>query len=165
LPFGKGKKWANGGGALDHLVGGWQIAGITLLRTGPPFSPAFTATQAGWMGGRPDQIGEPKLSRGERSIYKWFDASAFAAPAPFTWGNASRNLLFVPGEIVIDVSLQKDFSITERVKTQLRGEFFNMPNHANFGGPGTNISVPASVGRITSAGDPRQIQFGLKVLF
>jgi len=37
--------------------------------------------------------------------------------------------------------------------------------HANFGGPGTNISVPASVGRITSAGDPRQIQFGLKVLF
>jgi hypothetical protein len=48
---------------------------------------------------------------------------------------------------------------------QFRSEFFNMPNHANFNNPATNISVPSTVGRITSAGDPRQIQFGLKVLF
>ncbi|MFB3825549.1 MAG: carboxypeptidase regulatory-like domain-containing protein [Bryobacteraceae bacterium] len=164
LPFGKGKKWANAGGPLNHIVGGWQIGGITYLRTGPPFSPSFTATQAGWMGGRPDQIGEPKLSRGERSIYRWFNAAAFAVPAPFTYGNASRNLLFVPGEIVFDISVLKDVRLMERVSTQFRAEFFNMPNHANFGGPASNISV-SNVGRITSAGDPRQIQFGLKVLF
>jgi hypothetical protein len=48
---------------------------------------------------------------------------------------------------------------------QFRAEFFNLPNHANFGAPGANISVPSTVGKITSAGDPRQIQFGLKVLF
>jgi hypothetical protein len=51
------------------------------------------------------------------------------------------------------------------VKAQLRGEFFNMPNHANFLNPSTNISVPATVGRITSAGDPRQVQLGIKFLF
>ena len=51
------------------------------------------------------------------------------------------------------------------MKTQFRAEFFNMPNHANFGNPGANISVPQTLGRITSAGDPRQIQFGLKLLF
>ncbi len=66
---------------------------------------------------------------------------------------------------MFDVSLLKDFSVLERVKVQLRGEFFNMPNHTNFLNPATNISVPASVGRITSAGDPRQVQLGIKFLF
>jgi hypothetical protein len=73
--------------------------------------------------------------------------------------------LFGPGDIVFDVSVLKDTAITEQVKLQLRFEFFNMPNHANFGNPGANISAPGSVGRITSAGDPRQIQFGAKILF
>ena len=59
----------------------------------------------------------------------------------------------------------KNFSIVERVKAQLGGEFFNFPNHANFNNPNTNISVPTTVGRITSAGDARQVQFGIKFLF
>ncbi len=63
------------------------------------------------------------------------------------------------------MSVLKNTTITERVNVQFRAEFFNMPNHANFLGPATNISVPATVGRIFAAGDPRQIQFGLKVLF
>jgi hypothetical protein len=63
------------------------------------------------------------------------------------------------------VSLLKDFSVLERVKVQLRGEFFNMPNHTNFLNPATNIAVPSSAGRITSAGDPRQVQLGIKFLF
>ena len=55
--------------------------------------------------------------------------------------------------------------IGERAAVQFRPEFFNAPNHSNLGGPETNVSVPGSFGRITSVGDPRQIQFGLKVLF
>jgi hypothetical protein len=51
------------------------------------------------------------------------------------------------------------------VTVQFRAEFFNLPNHPNFGNPAANISVPSTVGRIFGAGDPRQIQFGLKVLF
>jgi hypothetical protein len=105
------------------------------------------------------------LSRSERSEYRWFDASAFAVPAPFTYGNASRNLLFGPGDIVFDISILKDFVFNERFKLQFRSEFFNLPNHRNLGGPGANISVPASVGRITGAGEMRQIQFGMKFLF
>ncbi len=165
LPFGPNKPFLKSTGPLKYLVGGWQIGGITYLRTGPPFSVSFTASQPGWLSSRADQVGDPRLSRSERSINKWFDASAFAVPAPFTFGNSSRNMLFAPGDIVFDVSLLKDFSIRERASVQFRAEFFNMPNHANFGGPGANISVPSTVGRIFGAGDPRQIQFGLKVLF
>jgi len=86
-------------------------------------------------------------------------------PAPFTFGNSARNLLYGPGDIVFDVSVLKDTTIRERVKLQLRFEFFNAPNHTNFGNPGANISVAGSLGRITSAGDPRQIQLGAKLNF
>jgi hypothetical protein len=66
---------------------------------------------------------------------------------------------------VFDASLLKDTRIGDRFSLQFRFESFNLPNHANLGAPGANISVPGSVGRITSVGDPRQIQLGLKLLF
>jgi hypothetical protein len=89
-------------------------------------------------------------------------------PAPFTYGNSGRNLLFGPGDVVFDASLLKDTKIDERWTVQVRAEFFNSPNQTNFLTPSgnlVNISVPGQVGRINSAGDRRQIQFGLKVLF
>ncbi len=166
LPFGKGKAFlSNASGLANAVVGGWEIAGITYLRTGTPFNPTITTTQTGWRAIRPNANGVGALSRSDRSTSRWFDPSAYALPAPFTYGNASRNSLFGPGDIVFDVSLLKNFSILERVKAQLRGEFFNMPNHTNFLNPATNISVPGTVGRITSAGDPRQVQLGIKFLF
>ena len=113
----------------------------------------------------PDALRDGTLSRSERSEYRWFDPSAYAVPAPFTFGSSARNHLFAPGDIVFDVSVLKDTRLYERATLQFRAEFFNFPNHANLGGPATNISVPATLGRITSVGDPRQIQFGLKLLF
>jgi hypothetical protein len=166
LPFGRGKPLLNNAGrAMNALVGGWELAGITYLRTGTPFSLTTTVTQTGWRPTRPDALRSGALSRSDRSINKWFDASAFALPAPFTYGNAARNNLFGPGDIVFDVSFLKNFTIVERVKSQFRAEFFNFPNHANFNNPAANISVPSTVGKITSAGDPRQVQFGLKFIF
>jgi hypothetical protein len=105
------------------------------------------------------------LPRDQRSINRWFDASGYTVPAPFTYGDSARNLLFGPGQIVFDMSVLKDITITERIRAQFRAEFFNLPNHANFQNPAANISSPSSVGKITSADDPRLIQFGLKVLF
>lgn len=165
LPFGPGKPLANVSGPLGKVIGGWQLAGITYLRTGMPFSVSFNATQPGWFSGRADLLRDPKLPRSERSITRWFDASAFAVPAPFTYGNSARNLLFGPGDVVFDLSVLKDTKIKEVVTVQFRAEFFNLPNHPNFGNPAANISVPSTVGAIFGAGDPRQIQFGLKVLF
>jgi hypothetical protein len=165
LPLGAGKPFANWSGPASRLVSGWQLAGITYLRTGQPFSLTFNATQAGWLSGRPDALRDGTLSRSERSEYRWFDPTAYAIPAPFTFGNSARNLLFTAGDIVFDVSLIKDTKLYERALLQFRAEFFNFPNHANLGGPATNISVPSTAGRITSVGDPRQIQFGMKLRF
>ncbi|MGH7753517.1 MAG: hypothetical protein ACREN5_11940, partial [Gemmatimonadales bacterium] len=160
-----GKPFANVRGAAGKIIGGWQVAGITYLRTGQPFSVSFNATQPGWFSGRADVVKVGNLSRSQRSLERWFDASGYRVPAPFTYGASARNHLFGPGDIVFDVSFLKDTSITERIKTQFRAEFFNFPNHPSFGNPGGNLSVAGSLGRITGAGDPRQIQFGMKVLF
>jgi hypothetical protein len=166
LPFGRGKPFvSSANGFVNAVIGGWQIAGITYLRTGTPFSLSITTTQTGWRATRPNAVGSGALSRSDRSINRWFDPSAYSLPAPFTYGNSARNSLFGPGDMVFDASALKSFSILERVKVQLRGEFFNLPNHTNLGNPATNISVPSTVGRITSAGDPRQVQFGIKFLF
>ena len=166
LPFGKNKKFLNSGGRLSELaVGGWQIGGITYLRTGTPFSLTYTATQTGWRGGRPNATCDGSLSASDRRTSKWFNPACYSVPAPFTYGNMARNSLFGPGDIIFDMSALKNFAITERVRAQFRAELFNAPNHANFGNPATNISTTSSVGIISSAGDPRQIQFGLKFLF
>jgi hypothetical protein len=165
LPFGPGKPLANVSGLLGRIVGGWEVAGITYVRSGLPFSVVFTSTQPGWFSGRADLVGDPNLPRSERSKDRWFDPGAFAVPAPFTYGNSPRNLLFGPGEVVIDLSVLKNVKIGDRATVQLRAEFFNLPNRTNFLGPAANISVPSTVGRIFGAGDPRQIQFAAKVLF
>ncbi|MCC6588684.1 MAG: TonB-dependent receptor [Bryobacterales bacterium] len=166
LPFGKGKPMLNSLGSVGgKVVSGWALSGITYLRTGQPFSVSFSPSLPGWIANRANVTNVGNLSRSERTIDRWFDPSGYSIPAPFTYGNSARNLLFGPGDIVFDLSVLKDTPINERVKLQLRFEFFNIPNHPNFGNPGTNISVPATVGKITSAGDPRQIQFGAKVIF
>jgi hypothetical protein len=165
LPMGPGKRFAAVGGPVGKLIGGWQIAGITYLRSGTPFSVIFNATQAGWLGGRASIVDDPTLSRSERTVERWFNTAAFTTPAPFTFGNSARNLLFAPGDMVFDVSFLKNTRITEGTSVQFRAEFFNFPNHANFGAPGNNVSTPATFGRIFGAGDPRVIQFGLKMLF
>jgi hypothetical protein len=165
LPFGPGKKFLTNGGVSGKVVGGWQVAGITYLRTGQPFSVSFSSTGGAWYANRANVSNVGALSRGDRSITRWFDPSGYTVPAVNTFGNSARNLLFGPGDIVFDVSLIKDTAITERIRTQFRAEFFNMPNHANFNNPAANISNAATVGRITSAGDGRNIQFGLKLLF
>ena len=86
-------------------------------------------------------------------------------PAPFTYGNSARNLLFGPGFFNWDAAIFKNTMLTNKVRLEFRVEFFNVLNHPNFGLPASNISVPATVGRISSATDPRDIQFGLRLAF
>lgn len=108
-------------------------------------------------------MGDPKVS--DPSTQRWFNTQAFAVPAPFNYGNSARNLLFGPGFFGWDAALFKNTQLTERLRLEFRAEFFNVLNHPNFGIPASNISVPATVGRISTATDPRDIQFGLRLVF
>jgi len=164
LPFGKGKAWLNTGGIVNTLLGGWQLASLVSLRSGIPFTVVTNGgiTNAGG-GDRPNRIGNGTLSGDQQSIYRWFNTSAFVVQPQYTYGNAGRNILFGPGLRNLDLSLSKTFPITENKRLQFRAESFNFTNTPAFGQPAATLNVP-SVGQITSAGDPRRIQFGLKFI-
>lgn len=163
LPFGKGRRWLNGGGPADVVLGGWQVNGITTLQTGLPFTPTLaSATVNTGTGSRPNLVGDPKVSN--PTVDKWFEPAAFASPAQFTYGNAGRNILYGPGRVNQDFSLFKEFAVTERWKVQFRTEFFNLFNTPQFDLPNATIGV-GNAGTITgTVGTPRQIQFGLKIV-
>jgi hypothetical protein len=171
LPFGRGRKVGSGWSKwLDLAIGQWQANGITTFSTGTPigvsasntagiFNQAIRANNNGTSG----KLSGPVHDR----LNRYLNTSAFSQPAPFTFGNTSRILpdVRVDGIRSWDLSLFKEFSMTERVKLQFRSEFLNAFNTPRFGGPNTSVTS-SSFGVITGqANAPRQIQFGLKLLF
>ncbi len=157
-----------GGKGLTHTVlGGWRLNGNVMAQTGLPFNLGLnsSANINGAGGSRPDQIGSGVLSSDQRSLQRWFDATAFAQPANGLFGNAARNNLYGPGRVNVDMSLFKDFEFNERFKLQFRSEVFNILNTPQFGQPNGTIFNPG-VGQITSTvGNPRQIQVALRIVF
>ncbi len=97
-------------------------------------------------------------------ISKFFDTSLFAQNAVGTFGNTGKNVLLGPKFFNVDLGLLKNTRITEKTNVQFRAEFFNLFNNVNFKLPNSRLTS-SSFGRITSAFDPRIIQFGLKLSF
>lgn len=158
LPFGRG-----GRGIVDRLVQDWELGSIVTFQSGLPFSPGMSTDTANTgLIGRPDRIGRGTVEN--RTLERDFDPSAFRIPAQFTYGNASRNMLYRRGARNWDFIAMRNFRFTERANLQFRAEFFNFTNTPAFGAPVANIQAN-NVGRITSAGEPRDIQLGLKLSF
>jgi hypothetical protein len=165
LPFGKGKGRLEAGPG-NWLLGGWQIGAILALYSGLPVTHSINVNNQN-MGGavRGDYVRNPNLPSGQRTIDQWFDLGAFTTNVPGTIGNAGRNLIYAPGTQNIDLILSRSFRMPwEGHALQFRTEAFNAMNHANFGPPATGIGTPAA-GRITTAAEPRRIQFALKYIF
>jgi Carboxypeptidase regulatory-like domain len=156
LPFFKGRH-----GAVGRILGGWEISGITTVSSGPASSPGIDTGSNG-LATRPNLVGNQ--IEGPRTVEKWFNTAAFAAPAPGFFGNAGRNIIREPGTHKWDMSFFKNNRISESVNLQFRAEFFNIFNHASFNGINTTFGSGA-FGSVTSARDPRIIQFGLKLGF
>jgi hypothetical protein len=160
---------------LKYVVAGWQVSGVTTLQSGSPVNVTLSTDRAniGITGQqRPDLVGpvpslqcvpDPDPTK-RRQLMNCYDATAFALPAQFTFGNAPRDVLRGPRFVSTDVSLMKNVPLGGPVKFQFRAEIFNFFNNVNYGNPGSSFGA-SSFGRITSAGSMRQVQLGGKLLF
>ena len=94
------------------------------------------------------------------------NAAAFQANAPGTYGNVQRNSFRSPSWVHIDPAVMKTFPLgTERLHLMFRAEAFNVFNHPNLFAPGSDLNSPSTFGVISTARDPRIMQFSLKLLF
>jgi hypothetical protein len=165
LPFGKGQRWMNNGGVADWVLGGWQNNGILFTQSGLWFSPVLqTSTTNTGTSSRPNLIPGAKVVY-PKTLNNWFLPSAFSTPAPYTYGNASRNSLVGPGRTNLDWSLFKNFPVREQMMFQFRFEAFNVFNHPQFGYPNQTVGN-SQVGQITSiVGNARNLQASLRFQF
>jgi len=189
IPFLKNTK-----NLLGKTLGGWQVSGITLISTGLPFS--VTANNGnGFIAGAgvgngtgtnayPDVIGDPRSALPITNAANikgplLFNPAAFAAPTALTFGNAGRDILYIPGRWNFDTGLFKSFYLTESASFQFRAEAFNLFNHTQWSAVNSGISCYG--GANNSAGDascldqsflhpssafnPRILQLGMKFVF
>ena len=160
LPF-----WQQQNVWYKKVFGGWQVSGVTTLQSGRPLNITVQGDVAGiGQGGgqRPNLVGDPDEDAGTRT--RWFNPAAFAVQPAGTFGNLGRNAIIGPGMNNWDVSLQKIFSINERVRTEFRAEFYNAPHHFSYWDVATTVGA-GNFGQVTSATDPRTLQFGLRLQF
>ncbi|MEO8100701.1 MAG: TonB-dependent receptor [Acidobacteriota bacterium] len=152
---------------VNGAIGGWKLGVLETMQSGAPFtvlnvSNIANAFSAGPL--RPNILRDASLPSDERSITRWFDTTAFAAPAQFTFGNSPRSGLRGPRAITTDLTVEKGFKLNERFKFEIRGEFYNALNHANFNIPGFTLGGPG-FGVISSARAPRTTQLAARLTF
>jgi len=178
LPFGKGKRFAgNANKGVDAVIGGWAVSPIVSFRTGFPM-PVYNAadtTGTNSRGSRADCNSLPAIT-GETPInqtqfpntygYQWFTNNGnFTNPATGEFGTCAPQLggLRGPHYTDVDLSLHKNFQLTERFRLQFRTDFINAFNHVQLNAP--NMSLGANMGQVNSAQPPRNIQLALKLYF
>ncbi|MEO7142441.1 MAG: carboxypeptidase-like regulatory domain-containing protein [Bryobacteraceae bacterium] len=176
VPFGKGKRFANTGGLMNEILGGWQVGSIVTWESGLPLNTQAGVDEPGTGGYGEIRLNStgisPNLAGGQATTGRWFNPAAFALPAPGTFGNFMRNELEGPSLFNWDSSAIKNFRIREGQNLQFRWEMFNAGNHANWAEPNPNWSStnPAKPGAafLTISGTQtamREMQFALKYTF
>lgn len=182
VPAGKGHHLlGNSSAVVNALLGGWQLSGIGLARTGLPLNVTLSRSASAVPDGnnsgqRPNVVLGQPLYPTNQSATLWLNPYAFTTPANGTWGNAGRNILRAPGIWQADTSLEKRFPLGERTAVSFRADVFNIFNRAQLGSPSvkwTNPTAGTTFGQITSpyttsavgTGTPRQMQFMLRFSF
>jgi hypothetical protein len=182
LPFGKGKQYLDSGVA-SKILGNWQVNTILAIRSGLPINPTYGASNDNANTGnttgnvqRINFVSNPN-SGAPHTRAVWFNPAAFAPPASGTFGNASINSLRGPNYWNDDLSVFRDFPMTEKYRLQFRAEAFDVFNHPNLGQPdndsptGLNFGYPNGANIITNTvpnygpGASRALQLALKLLF
>ena len=172
----------NSKGPLAFALKGWEISGIVSTYTGSPFTVTTSSVDPAGLGllgnsassSRPDMLCDPNQNAPHQApgivgsgLPTWFNTACFAAvPAGVVRpGNAGRGVVRGPGYFNWDGALMKNFIFNERSSFQLRGEFFNLDNHANPNGFSSTNITSSSFGEISSFRQARQVQIGAKLIF
>ncbi len=171
LPVGKGKQFAALPGAANFLLGGWQLSGVLRFQSGLPFevTAPSTISQYGFGAQFPNVCGGCNVSLANPTPDKWFNTAAFVLPGPYTLGSLSRRLnqlRFGPMRN-LDLGVMKNWRPREPLRVQFRAEFYNLPNHPQFGQPNATVGSP-TFGLVTSTfpeAPARTVQFGLRIDF
>ena len=143
LPFGEGRKFANDGGALSKVVGGWQLNSYFTAFSGSPFSVSASAASLGANSPqRADQVKtDVEILGGIGVDNPYFDPTAFRPVTEARFGTAGFNTLRGPSVANLDLSMFRTFRVTSAMNLQFRLEVFNITNTAHFPNPsGTNVS-------------------------
>jgi hypothetical protein len=109
-------------------------------------------------------VSNPVLSSDQQTISRWFNTGAFTAPDAFRFGNSPRDGLRAAPIQTTDLTAEKTFNITERWRVDLRGELYNLLNHANFDVPGRTLGA-ADFGVVSLARPARTVQLALRLSF
>lgn len=178
LPFGKGQRWSTSNKALDYIFGNWRFNGIATFTSGTPYTAGVGGqTDVAGIGGteynsfgtgsggyeRLDLVGNPKLSNPTRG--EWFNTGAFARPAAGTYGTLGRDTLRSDPYRNWDLSLFRQFPITEDKKLEFRFEMFNAFNQVVYAPPDAALVDPTYGAVSGTANVARQMQFGIKFYF
>jgi Carboxypeptidase regulatory-like domain/TonB dependent receptor len=150
LPF-----FVGAGGFTEAAFGGWRVNAILTAQSGAPFTINLGVDQANIGAGpaqRPDQLEDPNLPGADRT------------PDPYTFGSAPRNSVIGPGFANLDLAIAKTWSPVGTSHVEVRWEVFNLFDRANFDIPNRTFGTP-NFGRIFSAKNPREMQFGVRVAF
>jgi hypothetical protein len=143
------------------VTNGWQLSGVTSIRTGTPFTPGFSVSGAGSAnqtgsnteGARIGVVAGCNPYTGSSDPFNRLNAACFSAPSPGSLGlESGQNWLYNPGLIQFDMSVERQFVVKERLHLQLRADAFNVFNHANFTGLNTALNFnayPTSNGVVT----------------
>jgi hypothetical protein len=167
LPFGKGKRFLNQQNAFSQAVlGGWQATTIVTVNSGFPFSLFVPYDNANVGGGaqRPTVTGDLLPSGFKQTPNAWFNTKAVTV-IPYTFGNLGRNALRQDGFKNVDTGILKQFPFSESKGLEFRTEFFNFFNHPNFGPPDPTVGDPTFGQLLTQVGNPRVMQFSLKLSY
>jgi Carboxypeptidase regulatory-like domain len=158
-------------GFVSSITRDWHLSALFQAQSGYPFTISVfgdTANAGTLLGENPvraNYTGQPVFGPGTHTAAEWFNPAAFSTPAAFTFGDVGRNTVYGPGLQTLDLALQREFAVTEKMRFQFRAEFFNALNHTNLGTPNRFVNTP-QFGTITEAATPgREVQLGLRLSF
>jgi hypothetical protein len=152
------------GGILSQIAANWQLSPLVRWMSGDPSTPVTGVDTAltGQGGQRAIQLlADPY---GNKTYSNYLNPSAFGSANPGTYSQLHPNTITNLANFQNDVALSRSFSLGEHRTLQFRWEVFNVFNHVNFGAPTSSLNS-SNFGKITTAGDPRIMQFAGKFEF